>query len=61
MCVKHLHRLMVFVVKVIFLGIPAQWSEVYAFLIDSKNIQAGILKKSKVLRLKCEKVCDKFK
>ena len=32
----------------------AQWGKVYAVLTDSKNMQAGILKKSKVISLMIE-------
>ena len=39
----------------------SQWGKVYAVLTDSKNMHAGILKKSKALSLRCKKVCHKQK
>ena len=42
-------------------GSSTEWGKVYAVLTDSKNMQAGILKKSKVLSLRCKKVCHKSK
>ena len=35
--------------------------KLHAVLTDCKNIQAGNLKKSQVLRLRCKKVCAKCK
>ena len=37
------------------------WSEVYAVVTDSKKIKLGFQKKSKVLSLRCKKVCHKWK
>ena len=39
----------------------AQWGKVYAVMTDSKNVHAGILKKSKALSLRCKNVCHKQK
>ena len=36
-------------------------AKLHAVLPDSKNIEAGISKRSKVLSLRCKKVCHKWK